>query len=39
MKQEVSKFLVALDGSDHSFRAAEYAMKIARNYRGKNYLQ
>jgi nucleotide-binding universal stress UspA family protein len=35
MKQKVSKVLVAIDGSDHSFGAAEYAMKIARDYRAK----
>jgi nucleotide-binding universal stress UspA family protein len=35
MKQKVSKVLVAIDGSDHSLRAAEYALKIAKNYGSK----
>lgn len=30
MKQKPSKVLVAIDGSDHSLRAAEYALKIAK---------
>ena len=35
MRHTVSKMLVGIDGSDHSFRAAEYAIEIARNYKAE----
>jgi nucleotide-binding universal stress UspA family protein len=35
MKGGVSKVLVGIDGSDHSFRAAEYAMDISIKYLAK----
>jgi nucleotide-binding universal stress UspA family protein len=35
MKGGVSKVLVGIDGSDHSFRAAEYAMDISIKYMAK----
>ena len=35
MKRGVSKVLVGIDGSNHSFRAAEYAMDISKKYMAK----
>ena len=35
MKLAVSKVLVGIDGSDHSFRAAQYALEISRKYVAK----
>jgi nucleotide-binding universal stress UspA family protein len=35
MRNRVTKILVAIDGSDHSLRAAEYAIKIANNCRAR----
>jgi len=35
MKRGVSKVLVGIDGSKHSFRAAEYAMEISIKYMAK----
>ena len=35
MKRRVSKVLVGIDGSSHSFRAAEYAMEISKKYMAK----
>jgi nucleotide-binding universal stress UspA family protein len=35
MKLAVSKVLVGIDGSDHSFRAAQYAMEISKKYLAK----
>jgi len=35
MKGGISKVLVGIDGSTHSFRAAEYAMDISRKYMAK----
>ena len=35
MKLEVSKVLVGIDGSDHSFRAAQYALEISKKYVAK----
>jgi nucleotide-binding universal stress UspA family protein len=35
MKGRVSKVLVGIDGSNHSFRAAEYAMNISKKYMAK----
>lgn len=35
MKRRVSKVLVGIDGSSHSFRAAEYAMEISKKYVAK----
>jgi nucleotide-binding universal stress UspA family protein len=32
MKLAVSKVLVGIDGSDHSFRAAQYALEISKKY-------
>ena len=31
MQKQFSKILVAIDGSDHSMKAAEYAIDIARD--------
>ncbi len=33
-----SKIMIAIDGSDHSFRAAEYALEIAKSFR-YSYMQ
>ncbi|MGC2307068.1 MAG: universal stress protein [Nitrososphaeraceae archaeon] len=35
MKLAVSKVLVGIDGSDHSFRAAQYALEISKKYVAK----
>jgi nucleotide-binding universal stress UspA family protein len=35
MKLAVSKVLVGIDGSDHSFRAAQYALEISKKYLAK----
>ena len=35
MKLVVSKVLVGIDGSDHSFRAAQYALEISKKYVAK----
>lgn len=35
MKLAVSKVLVGIDGSDHSFRAAQYALEISKKYAAK----
>jgi nucleotide-binding universal stress UspA family protein len=35
MKLAVSKVLVGIDGSDHSFRAAQYALDISKKYVAK----
>ena len=35
MKNIFSKILVPIDGSDYSFKAAEYAMDISRRYRSE----
>jgi len=35
MKLAVSKVLVGIDGSDHSFRAAQYALEISKKYGAK----
>jgi nucleotide-binding universal stress UspA family protein len=35
MKLVVSKILVGIDGSDHSFRAAQYALEISKKYVAK----
>jgi nucleotide-binding universal stress UspA family protein len=35
MRGGVSKVLVGIDGSNHSFRAAEYAMEISKKYMAK----
>lgn len=35
MKALFSKILVPIDGSDYSFKAAEYAINISRRYQSK----
>jgi nucleotide-binding universal stress UspA family protein len=35
MKLAVSKVLAGIDGSDHSFRAAQYALEISKKYVAK----
>ncbi|MGH9963313.1 MAG: universal stress protein, partial [Nitrososphaeraceae archaeon] len=35
MNLAVSKVLVGIDGSDHSFRAAQYALEISKKYVAK----
>lgn len=35
MKRDISKVLVGIDGSTHSFRAAEYAMDVSKKYMAK----
>jgi nucleotide-binding universal stress UspA family protein len=35
MKLAVSKVLVGIDGSDHSFKAAQYALEISKKYVAK----
>ena len=35
MKLAVSKVIVGIDGSDHSFRAAQYALEISKKYVAK----
>ncbi|MGB8032780.1 MAG: universal stress protein [Nitrososphaeraceae archaeon] len=32
-----SKIMIAIDGSDHSFRAAEYALEVAKSFRSQLY--
>jgi hypothetical protein len=38
LKKLISSILIAVDGSNHSFRAADYAMKIAGDYRSKLFV-
>ena len=33
----ISKILVAIDGSEHSFKASEYALELAKSFRAQLY--